>query len=151
MNRTVNTSRQAIRERTSNPAPIPIPNAAATQIIAAVVMPLTLVSPLKITPAPTKPIPTTTLAAILSGVPFPPISSDSMVKRVAPRQIRVRVRNPADLLRYSLSAPINPPTTTARINFQTKSCITDINNYFYDLGPSRPVGYPFSGFWGAPF
>src|ERR1700730_8885338 len=103
-----------------------MPIAAVTQIVAAVVMPLTPVSALKMTPAPTKPIPTTILEAILSGVPFEPIINEKIVNKVAPRQIIMIVLNPADLLRYSLSAPISPPITRARINLEIISSGKDM-------------------------
>src|SRR5579872_4178304 len=100
-----------------------IPRAAVTQIMAAVVIPLTLASasPLKMTPAPTKPMPVTILEAMRSGLPVPPMMMEKIVKIVAPRQIRVSVRKPADLLRYSLSAPRMPPMSAARISLMTIS------------------------------
>jgi len=36
---------------------------------------------------------------------------EKVVNKKEPRQIRIIVRKPADLLLYSLSATINPPTT----------------------------------------
>ena len=59
---------------------MPIPTAATTQIVAAVVIPLILLSPLKITPAPKKPIPETILDAILSGLFGAPIHFEMIVK-----------------------------------------------------------------------
>ena len=97
------------RKPIHNPAPMPMPSAAVTQIIAAVVIPFTPKSPLKITPAPTKPMPVAILDAMRSGLDPSPISCENTVNRADPRQIRVRVRKPADLLRYCASTPIAPP------------------------------------------
>ncbi len=89
------------------------PGQRVTQMVAAVVTPLMPVPPIKITPAPTKPIPVTILLAIRSGDVCRPISIENMVNRAEPRQISISVRRPADLLWYSLSAPIMPPINTA--------------------------------------
>jgi hypothetical protein len=46
---------------------------------------------------------------------------EKLVNKKDPRQIRIMVRKPADLLLYSLSAPINPPTimTSKKRNSKT--------------------------------
>ena len=49
------------------PAPQAIPTAADTQMVAAVVRPRTTSRPLKMTPAPRKPIPLTIWAAMRDG------------------------------------------------------------------------------------
>ena len=51
-------------EKTISPAPTPIPKAATSQIVDAVVRPLILPLSRNITPAPIKPIPLTIFAAI---------------------------------------------------------------------------------------
>jgi hypothetical protein len=60
-----------------------MPTAATTQIVAAVVIPLTLLSPLKMTPAPKKPMPDTIFAAILSPFTAGPVSIPGHFKAVA--------------------------------------------------------------------
>ena len=92
---------------------MPIPTAATAQTVAAVVMPLTWLSPLKITPAPKNPIPVTMLEAIRSGLARPPIRADIRVKKHDPIDIMITVRKPADLPRYCLSIPTMPPQSTA--------------------------------------
>lgn len=65
---------------------------------------------LKIAPAPIKPIPVMILAEILSSLPDP--YEGTIVKIVEPRLMRMMVRRPADLFRYSRSKPITPPHST---------------------------------------
>src|SRR5579875_2271480 len=92
---------------------MPIPIAATAQIVAAVVIPFMRFSPRKITPAPKNPMPVTMLEAILSGLLPKPMYRDIIVKKQEPTEIIIIVRKPADLLRYSLSAPTSPPQSTA--------------------------------------
>src|SRR4029078_7007566 len=89
-------------------------------MLAAVVIPFTRLSLLKITPAPKKPMPVTILEAMRSGLTSL-INLENVVNRKEPRQIRIMVRKPADLLRYSRSAPMIPPTATTRNSFNINS------------------------------
>ncbi|MNE18129.1 hypothetical protein D3C80_1111440 [compost metagenome] len=98
--------------------PTHIPRDAVAHIVVAVVIPLTLLSSLKITPAPKKPIPVIILAASRSGFPTP-IFNEIIVKRQEPKLTSIKVRNPADLLRYSRSTPINSPINTDNIISKT--------------------------------
>ncbi len=92
---------------------MPIPTAATAQMVAAVVIPLIWLVPRNMTPAPRKPIPVTILEAMRSGLPGAPMAMDMMVKKQEPMEIMIMVRKPADLLRYSLSAPTRPPHSAA--------------------------------------
>ena len=60
------TRKSSIAARTYAPTPMVIPIAAVTQIVEAVVIPLTVNPSFNITPAPRKPIPVTMLDATLS-------------------------------------------------------------------------------------
>jgi hypothetical protein len=55
---------------------------------------------------------------------------ENVVNRKDPRQIRIMVLNPALLLWYSLSAPINPPTT---ITIKSWSNNMSIEGMLYDI------------------
>jgi hypothetical protein len=92
-------------------------------------MPFTRLSLLKITPAPKKPIPVTMFDAIRSGLTSL-TNLEKVVKRKDPKQINIIVRKPADLLRYSLSAPINPPTTITINNLSNSVSSEGISKMF---------------------
>src|SRR5438128_4098832 len=98
-------------------------------MVAEVVIPLTRLSHLKITPAPRKPIPVTILEAMRSGLTSL-MNLEKVVKRKEPRQIRIMVLKPADLLRYSLSAPIIPPTAITISNLNINSSREGIAQMF---------------------
>jgi hypothetical protein len=80
---------------------------------------------LKMTPAPRNPTPLTMLAAIRESF-SPPILNEKIVNKVAPTQMKIIVRNPADLSWYSRSAPINPPSMTESSNFITSCDVMSI-------------------------
>ena len=61
-------------------------------------------------------MPTTKLEAILSGEVLP-INFEKMVNKVAPRQTKISVRKPADLLLNSHSKPIAPPIKIDKTSF----------------------------------
>ena len=103
------------------PAPHDIPTAAATQIALAVVRPRTLSCSKKITPAPMKPIPETTCAAIrdashrilpvsVAGAPY----SDTRVNKQLPSPTRMWVLMPASLWCTSRSSPMRPQKSTTK-------------------------------------
>ncbi|MNU83543.1 hypothetical protein D3C71_732450 [compost metagenome] len=73
-----------------------IPREAQIHMVTAVVRPDTRFSSLKITPAPTKPIPVIILAAIRSGLPGPPRLNESIVNIQDPNVTNIMVLNPAD-------------------------------------------------------
>src|SRR5688500_2050972 len=77
------------------------------------------------TPAPRKPMAVTKLEALRSGL-LSVIKMEKVVNKNEPRQIRIIVRNPADLLRSSRSAPIKPPTTTTSNKRKSKVSIVGI-------------------------
>jgi hypothetical protein len=52
---------------------------------------------------------------------------EKVVNKKDPRQIRIMVLKPADLLLYSLSVPINPPTRITRSNLNNKSSVEGMN------------------------
>jgi hypothetical protein len=95
------------------PTPSAMPGAAASQMVEAVVRPMTLPPSRRIAPAPRNPMPVTMLAAMRVGLSSLPSRTDRIVKSAAPRQMKMMVRNPAALSRYSRSAPMSPPATTA--------------------------------------
>jgi len=72
-----------------SPEPKPIPTAAVTHKVAAVVNPFTENPFFKIVPAPRKPIPETICAAILPGSPPLPANTvtDNSVRKAAPTDI----------------------------------------------------------------
>ena len=55
---------------------------------------------------------------------------EKVVNKKDPRQIRIMVRKPADLLLYSLSAPINPPTIITSKKRRSKTSKEGILNYY---------------------
>src|SRR5437867_5086293 len=74
-------------------------------------------------PAPMKPIPTMTFAAMRVGSP-PMVSAayrETHITTVAPRTIRMWVRRPAGLWVTSRCQPINPPSSIARRIFTRMS------------------------------
>ena len=76
-----------------------MPTAAFTQIVAAVVIPWTLVPLRRIAPPPRNPMPVTICAAMRSGVPPAcAIWIETMVKSADPSAIRMLVRRPAGFL-----------------------------------------------------
>ena len=87
------------------PAPQASPTAAANHIVAAVVSPFTFNPWRRIAPAPRKPIPETTCAAIRPGSPgvkgsgpsvkSPAIIRDSSISKAEPTQTRITVFKPA--------------------------------------------------------
>ncbi|GBD14110.1 hypothetical protein HRbin24_02161 [bacterium HR24] len=70
--------------------PTAVPMAAATHMVAAVVIPRTESPSRKMTPAPRKPMPVTMPAATRSA----PRKLEMLVKRAAPQATRARVRVP---------------------------------------------------------
>jgi len=79
------------------PEPMHIPRDAVAQIVVAVVIPATLFSSLKITPAPRKPIPVIIFAANRSGFATP-IFIERIVNTQAPKLTSMKVRSPARLI-----------------------------------------------------
>src|SRR5690606_11086243 len=120
---TIKTATVAATVTPYSPAPMPIPSAAASQIVAAVVKPMTRPESLSSTPAPRKPTPVTIFAATRTGSSSPPIRSENVVNKVAPVQIRMIVRNPAGRSRYSRSAPISPPMRADIKSLIRSSCV----------------------------
>ena len=104
---------------------------AAAQSPAAVVRPLTRLSRVTmIVPAPMKPMPLTTCAAIRLGSSRSPSCvarkpsnpyCDTIIIRALPSATRKWVRNPASLTRYSRSSPITVPQRPATHNLNIKS------------------------------
>ena len=82
-----------------------IPIAASHHRVAAVVKPLTLEPSFNMAPAPKKPMPVTTPAAILVISLFI-VRKENDTKRNDPRQTKIVVLRPIYLLRYCLSIPI---------------------------------------------
>src|SRR5882672_4080901 len=78
-------------------------------------------------PAPRKPMPVTTWAAIRPGSPGCPgrrlvaTLADSHMKSIDPRQMRMLVRKPAGFFLISRSTPMRPPQAIARSAFGRKS------------------------------
>ncbi len=96
------------------PAPTAIPMDAETQMIAAVVAPLTRRRPCRMTPAPRKPIPVTICAATRPESPVVLVkANESIVKTAAPRQTRAIVRMPAGFSRRCRSPPMSMPHAMA--------------------------------------
>jgi hypothetical protein len=114
--RKVSTSRAStsvIRAACHMPAPMDRPRPATNHIVAAVVRPFTLLPILMKAPAPRKPMPETTWAAIRPGSPLSPPTDcgsqiDRSIRSVAPRPMMIWVRQPAVCLRISLSRPTRP-------------------------------------------
>jgi hypothetical protein len=61
----------------------------------------------------------------------PLMEMEKVVNKNDPRQIRIMVRKPADLLRYSRSAPISPPTRITKANRSSKTSIGGIYLQLY--------------------
>src|SRR5438067_1120392 len=105
-----------------SPAPAGIPTAAFTQIVAAVVIPWTLLPLLRIDPAPRKPMPLTICAAMRSGVPPARASSmDTTVNKAEPTAMSMFVRRPAAFCRSSRSTPMAAPRPAASRRRSIKS------------------------------
>ena len=101
--------------------PVAMPMAATTQMVAALVRPETEPRMCRMVPAPMKPTPVMTLAAMRSGLAWPPMSSERCVNRAAPTQIRMLVRSPAGLPFISRSMPMAPPSTAASASCSSSS------------------------------
>jgi len=122
----------AVPLTTYKPTPLATPTAAATQIAAAVVKPLTLLcrsyTPLLlrllvITPAPIKPTPDATLEAMREGSSLAQGEEEAMarkpnmehrVKAQAPRETRAMVRMPAGWSEVERSSPTSAPPNAAK-------------------------------------
>jgi len=122
----------AVPLTTYKPTPLATPTAAATQIAAAVVKPLTLLcrsyTPLLlrllvITPAPIKPTPDATLEAMREGSSLAQGEEEVMerkpnmehiVKAQAPRETRAMVRMPAGWSEVERSSPTSAPPNAAK-------------------------------------
>ena len=101
-----------------------IPIAAVIQSEAAVVTPLICPPEEMITPAPTKPIPTTIWEAIRVGSAAPSPKAElkeRIVKRDEARETSMWVRSPAGFLLISLSNPIKKPIRSAPPNLKISS------------------------------
>ncbi len=92
---------------------MPMPTASTAQIVAAVVIPFTRLSPRNITPAPKKPMPVAILDAMRFELFAAPITIDIIVKKQESIDIIIIIQKPADLLLYCLSAPTIPPHRAA--------------------------------------
>ena len=79
----------------TKPEPLSVPTAAAHHRVAAVVSPRTLKPSLKITPAPRKPMPDTTWAAMRVALLSPAAIPDSATKAAEPVATSACVRMPA--------------------------------------------------------
>ena len=95
-----------------------------------------------IVPAPMKPMPLTTCAAIRLGSSRSPSCvarkpsnpyCDTIIIRALPSATRKWVRNPASLTRYSRSSPITVPQRPATHNLNIKSHSISIVPRFYSL------------------
>jgi hypothetical protein len=95
--------------------PTATPMAATTQIVAAVVRPVTCSPSRMMAPAPRKPMPETIWAAMrVMSAPEAAASSREMIaNRQDPRQIRMLVRRPAALSLSSRSRPMEAPRARA--------------------------------------
>src|SRR2546422_3399831 len=98
---------------TSNPEPASTPTAAAHQRVAAVVSPRTLKPSLKITPAPRKPIPDTTCAAMRVALLSPAVIPESATKAADPVATSACVRMPAMRWCHWRSTPTARPQSRA--------------------------------------
>ena len=99
-----------------------------------------------IVPAPMKPMPLTTCAAIRLGSSRSPSCvarkpsnpyCDTIIIRALPSATRKWVRNPASLTRYSRSSPITVPQRPATHNLNIKSHSISIVPRFYSLSNIR--------------
>ena len=95
------------------PAPAKVPTIAEHQSVAAVLIPCTLIPSRRITPAPRKPMPEITCAAILVGSPCP-ISVEKTTNPQEPRATRALVLSPAIFWFHCRSNPIAGPSARAR-------------------------------------
>ena len=90
-----------------------MPMAVTTQMVAALVSPVTEPLWCRMVPAPMKPMPVRICAAILPGSPPMTVKcSDRRVNMVAPRPMRMLVRRPAGLPFSSRSMPMMPLSST---------------------------------------
>ena len=107
------------------PTPTAMPIAAIIQMPAAVVRPRTEPFICMMAPAPRKPIPDTTWAAMRLGSPFlrPRYSCgtyiDSTIARQAPMQMSEKVRTPAVWPLRLRSKPTRAPRSMARVSLYT--------------------------------
>ena len=96
--------------------------AATTQMVAALVRPVTAPRVWRMVPAPMKPTPARIWAATRPGSPLSAaMRMDSTVKSVAPMLMRMLVRRPAGFPFSSRSRPMAPPSTTARTSWTSSS------------------------------
>jgi hypothetical protein len=86
-----------------------------------VVRPETVSPSRMIAPAPRNPIPVTMFEATRPDSLSAPTDTEIIVKSVEPRQIRIKVLNPAALFLYSRSAPITVPISRDRPSFDNTS------------------------------
>src|SRR5437667_7296250 len=99
-----------------------MPMAATTQIVAALVRPVTAPRVWRMVPAPMKPTPARIWAATRPGSPLSAaMRMDRTVNRVAPMLMRMFVRRPAGFPFSSRSRPMAPPRTTARTSCMSSS------------------------------
>ena len=94
--------------------------AASHHKVAAVSSPLIFPLSFKITPAPKKPIPDTTCAAILE-TSLALVRSEKLTKRKESRHTKTFVLRPITLLRHCLSRPIAKPKAKVTIILNKKS------------------------------
>src|SRR6266849_3569795 len=99
-----------------------MPMAATTQIVAALVRPVTAPRVWRIVPAPMKPTPARIWAATRPGSPLSAaMRTERTVNRVAPMLMRMLVRRPAGFPFSSRSRPMAPPSKTARTSWTSSS------------------------------
>src|SRR5438128_5407119 len=99
-----------------------MPMAATTQIVAALVKPVTAPRVWRMVPAPMKPTPARIWAATRPGSPrSAAMRTERSVNRVAPMLMRMLVRRPAGFPFSSRSRPMAPPSTTARTSWTSSS------------------------------
>jgi hypothetical protein len=97
------------------------PSPATTHNVEAVVSPATVPRAWTIVPAPRKPMPVMTPAAIRTRLsPVPPLAPmmpmAKLIIMVEPTQTRMLVRKPAGFWLASLSRPMSPPRAIARMS-----------------------------------
>jgi hypothetical protein len=97
-----------------NPAPDSAPTAPLHQSVAAVFSPQIFSPSRRMTQAPRKPRPLTTVAAIRVGSSVAPISRGSDTNGAAPTQTRALVRSPAWCRRNCRGRPTHVPLTEAQ-------------------------------------
>src|SRR5713101_5076409 len=99
-----------------------MPMAATTQIVAALVRPVTAPRVWRMVPAPMKPTPARIWAATRPGSPLSAaMRTERTVNRVAPMLMRMLVRRPAGFPFSSRSRPMAPPSKTARTSWTSNS------------------------------